>query len=146
VEPNREEYVRQVLGAYRQTPGTTGSVRREDRLLATQLHQRQVPLRVVENALVLAAARRLLRPAHALPLGTIRSLAYFLPVIDEVLDLQSAQITSNTSAAKSRAFVPPPQTHRRALDAVDSHGAATPSAWHDNAAPSRSAAARLRRG
>ena len=76
MEPNREEYVRQVLGAYRQTPGTTGSVRREDRLLATQLHQRQVPLRVVENALVLAAARRLLRPAHALPLGTIRSLAY----------------------------------------------------------------------
>ena len=87
MEPNREEYVRQVLGAYRQTPGTTGSVRPEDRLLATQLHQRQVPLRVVENALVLAAARRLLRPAHALPLGTIRSLAYFLPVIDEVLDL-----------------------------------------------------------
>ena len=81
------QVVRQVLGAYRQTPGTTGSVRREDRLLATQLHQRQVPLRVVENALVLAAARRLLRPAHALPLGTIRSLAYFLPVIDEVLDL-----------------------------------------------------------
>ena len=86
MEPNREEYVRQVLGAYRQTPGTTGSVRREDRLLATQLHQRQVPLRVVENALVLAAARRLLRPAHALPLGTIRSLAYFQPIIDELLE------------------------------------------------------------
>ena len=40
---------------------------------------------VIENALVLAAARRLMRPADALPLGTIRSLAYFLPVIEEVL-------------------------------------------------------------
>ncbi|HEY6340311.1 MAG TPA: hypothetical protein VIY49_02370 [Bryobacteraceae bacterium] len=32
--------------------------------------------------------RRLVRPPDAPPLGTIRSLAYFLPVIDEVLDLR----------------------------------------------------------
>jgi hypothetical protein len=50
-----------------------------------------VPLLAVENALVLAAARRLARPAGAPPLGTIRSLAYFLPVIDEVLDLDASQ-------------------------------------------------------
>ena len=37
---------------------------------------------------MLAAARRLIRPADAPPLGTIRSLAYFLPVIDEVLGLR----------------------------------------------------------
>jgi hypothetical protein len=43
---------------------------------------------VIENALVLAAARRLIRPPDAAPLGTIRSLAYFLPVIDEVLGLR----------------------------------------------------------
>jgi len=42
---------------------------------------------VVENALILAAARRLMRPNDSAPLGTIRSLAYFLPVIDEVLGL-----------------------------------------------------------
>ena len=81
----QQEYVRQVLDAYRHTPGTTGNVRRQDRLLAAQLHQRDVPLRAVENALVLAAARRLLRPADAPRLGTIRCLAYFLPVIEEVL-------------------------------------------------------------
>jgi hypothetical protein len=46
-----------------------------------------VSLAAVENALVLAAARRLIRPAEAAPLGPIRSLAYFLPVIDEVLGL-----------------------------------------------------------
>jgi hypothetical protein len=84
---NQDEYVRQVLDAYRKTPGTMGTVRRPDRLLAAQLHQRGVPLAVVENALVLAAARRLIRPVDTPPLGTIRSLAYFLPVIDEVIHL-----------------------------------------------------------
>lgn len=83
----REEYVQKVLDAYRHTPGTTGTVRRPDRLLAVQLHQRGVPLSAVENALVLATARRLLRPATAPALATVRSLAYFLPVLEEVLDL-----------------------------------------------------------
>ena len=84
----QEEYVRQVLEAYRQTPGTLGTVRRPDRMLAAQLYQRGVALGVIENALVLAAVRRLIRPAHTPPLGTVRSLAYFLPVIEEVLDLK----------------------------------------------------------
>ena len=84
----QEEYIRQVLEAYRKTPGTTGIVRRPDRMLAAQLYQRGVSVRVIENALVLAAARRLLRPTDAPALATIRSLAYFLPVIDEVLGLR----------------------------------------------------------
>jgi len=84
----QEEYVRQVLDAYRQTPGTMGTVRRPDRMLAAQLYQRGVALSVIENALVLAAVRRLVRPANTPPLGTVRSLAYFLPVIEEVLDLK----------------------------------------------------------
>jgi len=91
VEPNRnsrEEYVRKVLDAYRQTPGTTGNVRRQDRLLAAHLHDRAVPLKTVENALILAAERRLLRPAYATPLVTVRSLAYFQPIIDEVQELK----------------------------------------------------------
>jgi len=83
----QEEYVRQVLDAYRKTPGTMGTVRRPDRLLAAQLHQRGVSLTVVENALVLAVTRRMVRPEGAPPLGTVRSLAYFLPVIEEVLSL-----------------------------------------------------------
>ena len=45
-------------------------------------------MKVIENALVLAATRRLIRPAGAPPLSTIRSLAYFLPVIEEVLELR----------------------------------------------------------
>ena len=83
----QEEYIRQVLEAYRKTPGTMGTVRRPDRVLAAQLYQRGVSVSVIENAFVLAATRRLMRPADAPPLGTIRSLAYFLPVIEEVLGL-----------------------------------------------------------
>ena len=87
----QRDYVRRLLDAYRVTPGTCGVVRRSDRVLAAQLHQRGVPLDAVENAFVLAAARRLIRPAGAAPLGTIRSLAYFAPVIEEVLQLQVGQ-------------------------------------------------------
>jgi hypothetical protein len=84
----QDEYIRQVLEAYRKTPGTMGTVRRADRMMAAQLCQRGVAVTVIENAFVLAAARRLMRPADAPPLGTIRSLAYFLPVIEEVLDMR----------------------------------------------------------
>ena len=85
---DQQEYVRKLLDAYRATPGTTGTVRRPDRLLAEQLYQRGVSVSVIENAFVLAATRRLIRPTDAPPLGTIRSLAYFLPVIEEVLALR----------------------------------------------------------
>jgi hypothetical protein len=85
----KREYVRLVLETYRSTPGTTGVVRRADRLFATQLFERDVPLETVANALTLAAARRWARPTDAPPLGTIRSLAYFSPVIEEVLLLKA---------------------------------------------------------
>lgn len=85
---SHEEYVCRVLAAYRKTPGTMGTVRRADRLLAAQLYERGIAVSVIENAFVLASTRRLVRPADASPLGTVRSLAYFLPVIEEVLDLR----------------------------------------------------------
>ena len=55
------DYVHRLLAAYRATPGTSGAV------------------------------RRVIRPAAAAPLGTVRSLAYFLPVIEEVLQLNVGQ-------------------------------------------------------
>ncbi len=85
---SQNEYMRRVLEAYRKTPGTMGTVRRADRMLAAQLYQRGLCIQVIENALVLAATRRLTRPADAPPLNTIRSLTYFLPVIEEVLELR----------------------------------------------------------
>ena len=86
MDDGQEEYIRQILEAYRKTPGTMGTVRRADRMLAMQLYQRGVSAGVIENAFVLAAMRRFTRPADAPPLGTIRSLAY--SVIAEVLDMR----------------------------------------------------------
>src|SRR3954453_2754860 len=82
---DEREYVDRLLKAYCATPGTCGLVHRADRLLAAQLYQRGLPLIAVENALALPAVRRLVRPDGAAPLPTVRSLAYLLPVIDEVL-------------------------------------------------------------
>ena len=88
---SKTDYIRKVLDAYRRTPGTTGVVRRSDRLLAATLYDRGTSLYAVENALVLAASRRIARPPDAAPLQPIRSLYYLIPVIDEVLELRISQ-------------------------------------------------------
>src|SRR5580700_7338537 len=62
---DKQDYIRKVLHAYRLMPGTTGTVRRNDTLLAATFYDRGVPLIVVENALVLAAARRIFRSPDA---------------------------------------------------------------------------------
>ena len=107
----REDYVRKVLEAYRNTPGTCGNLRRTDRTLAVQLYQRGVPLSIVENALVLAAVRRMIRPADAPPLTTVRSLAYFLPVIEEVLSLNVSPEYFQHLRRKVERLGPSPQGH-----------------------------------
>jgi len=52
--------------------------------LASQLCERKVPLETVEAAFLLASARRLFRDPALAPLQPIRSLHYFLPVIEEI--------------------------------------------------------------
>ena len=84
----KQDYIRKVLDAYRHTPGTTGVVRRNDRLLAAALYDRGVPRLAIENALRLAAARRLVRSPDAPVLQPVRSLSYVMPVIDEVLQVR----------------------------------------------------------
>jgi len=53
--------------------------------LVHQLWEREIPLPIVEAALLLASDRRAARPPEAIPLQPIRSLHYFLPVIEELL-------------------------------------------------------------
>jgi hypothetical protein len=91
VEIAKEHYISKVLDAYRRTPGTFGAIRRNDRLLAATLYDRGVPLITVENALLLAASRRIFRSPDAVPLQPIRSLHYLLPLINEVLRLHVSQ-------------------------------------------------------
>ncbi len=81
------------LNAYRQTlldfylwlPDTPRRLSRYDLRLVRQLWEREVPLRIVESAFLLASARRAARQPEAMPLNPIRSLHYFLPLIEELL-------------------------------------------------------------
>jgi hypothetical protein len=57
----------------------------QDHRQARRLHDRGIPLDIVESALLLGSLRRLIRAADLPPLPPIRSLAYFQPVIDELL-------------------------------------------------------------
>jgi hypothetical protein len=80
------DYVKAVLAAYVSLPGTPERPSRRDRQLARQLHRRGVPLETIRGAFLLAAARRTFRRPEAEPLGPIRTLFYFLHLIDEVTD------------------------------------------------------------
>ena len=78
-------YVRAVLARYLWLPDTPSQSSRHDRRLAHALHERGVPLLVVEAALLLAATRRALREPWLAPLARVRSLHYYLPIVAEVL-------------------------------------------------------------
>jgi hypothetical protein len=80
-------YVQRLLAAYRELPDGSGKVRAADRRLAVQLFRDQVPLDLVTAAFHLALARRRARPPGEPPLNPIRSLHYFLPVLDEARTL-----------------------------------------------------------
>ncbi len=82
---DRSSYIRAVLAAYVELPDTPDRPRPPDRTLAAQLFDRDVPLSTVYDALTLAYARRVLRPVEAPPLPRVRSLHYFLPVIEELV-------------------------------------------------------------
>jgi hypothetical protein len=84
LDPERRRYVEHVLDLYRRNPATTGHVHRNDRRLANSLFDQSVTLTIVRGALAMAALRRARRSHHNTPLAKIRSLAYFLPVIDEL--------------------------------------------------------------
>jgi hypothetical protein len=84
-------YVETVLARYRKLPDTPNRHSRYDRRLALQLYQQQLPLSLIDNAFLLATARRLLRDPSYPPLNPIRSLNYFLPVIEELLDQSPPQ-------------------------------------------------------
>lgn len=83
--PAREAYVQRVLDRYRALPGTLGHVRRSDCQLAAHLHDRGVPLDLVEAAFTVATCRRLFRSAGAEPLAPARTMHYYLPILEELI-------------------------------------------------------------
>ena len=83
---DRAGYLKRLLERYCGLPLT--AARRPspfDRRLASQLFDRGISLETIETAFRLALARRTCRHPQAPPLAPIRSLAYFLPLLDELL-------------------------------------------------------------
>jgi hypothetical protein len=95
-------YLDAVLGTYSSLPGTPIQPSRRDRQLARDLCRRGVPLRTVRTALLLATARRTLRSGP--PLAPVRTLHYFLPAIEEVLELPPDPDYVDYLAAKLKPF------------------------------------------
>jgi hypothetical protein len=83
-QPACEDYVRKVLEAYIDVPVTTGKASSADYRTAENLFQKNIPLETIEDAIALGCARHLFRDPDDPPLEKPRSLAYFLPIIDEV--------------------------------------------------------------
>ena len=84
-DPEAAAYVASVVMLYVNLPETPLRASVPDQWQARRLYDRHVPLHLVETALLLGSLRRLIRPADVPPLPPVRSLAYFLPVIDELL-------------------------------------------------------------
>src|SRR5208337_92223 len=85
VHTDLETYRQTLIELYLRLPDTPRRLSRFDLRLVSQLWERQIPLTTVETAFLLASSRRAARRPDALPLGPIRSLHYFLPVIEELL-------------------------------------------------------------
>lgn len=81
---DQQAYIHKVLNLYRRLPGTRSRPRPADRRLAEKLFQQGVRIDVLEIAMRLALVRRRARPSDADPLPPIRSLHYFMPLIDEL--------------------------------------------------------------
>ena len=88
LEPNSNPalYVSAVLTLYVDLPDTPLRASVPDQRQARIWFDRGVTLEVVETALLLACLRRTVRPFDVPPLPRIRSLAYFQPVVEELLD------------------------------------------------------------
>ncbi len=83
---DRTHFVRGVIALYLGLPHV--AARRFsaiDRSLANQLFDRDITLDIVRAAMLLAIARRSARLPASPPLPPIRSLHYFVPIIDELI-------------------------------------------------------------
>ena len=81
---SEQAYIQALRSLYLQLPNTHRRFRPSDRCLASSLYQRGFSLELVRSALLLATARRLLRNPAQPPPPPVRSLHYFLPVLEEI--------------------------------------------------------------
>jgi hypothetical protein len=84
MNPDQQQFVREVLRLYLDLPDTPHRFSRYDRAIAQTWFDQQIPLPVIHQAMILAQVRRAARNPDQPNLGPIRSLHYFAPVISEV--------------------------------------------------------------
>lgn len=84
-DSDRNRFIRVVIDLYLGLPDTAARrASRHDRILAGQLFDRGLTIELVRAAMLLASARRSAHADRTTPLQPIRSLHYFLPVVEEL--------------------------------------------------------------
>jgi len=83
-DPQSRGYVQAVLDEYVSFPGTPCRASRQDRRLARDLYEQAVPLAAMRAAFLLGIARRAFR-SNDVCLPPVRTLHYFVPIVEEVL-------------------------------------------------------------
>ena len=80
----QKDYVDAVLDTYVSLPDTPNRTRRDDRYLAITWYRQGIMVFQAIAAMMLATERRTFREPDALPLEPIRSLRYFVPIVEEI--------------------------------------------------------------
>ena len=84
---DEKDYVKAVLDTYVSLPDTPIRTRRDDRYLAITWYRQGIMLFQAIAAMMLATERRTFREPDALPLEPIRSLRYFVAIVEEIQHL-----------------------------------------------------------
>jgi hypothetical protein len=85
--PNHNQFVDSVISMYLKLPDTPSKPSYYDRLTASRFFAGKIPLTIIEAALLLASLRRFAHSGDLPPLSPIRSLAYLVPVIQELSEM-----------------------------------------------------------
>jgi hypothetical protein len=80
----QKDYVDAVLDSYVSLPDTPNRTRRDDRYLAIMWYRQGITLFQAKAAMLAATARRTFREVEQWPLEPIRSLRYFVPLVEEI--------------------------------------------------------------
>ena len=81
---NQINYVDSVISMYLNLPDTPIKPSFNDRFIASTFFAQNIPINTIQAALLLASLRRCCRQDDLPPLAPVRSLAYFIPVVDEL--------------------------------------------------------------
>lgn len=84
-QAGERDYIRSLLDYYVWLPGTAVVTSRNDRRCARELFRRGASIALVKAAMVVAVTRRTFRAGGPLP--RVRALHFFLPVVDELLEV-----------------------------------------------------------